>query len=121
MEIRFGAVGICGGVFGLDHFPSDFGWLEFLWFVIGHVPDFSFCLWSIHKLSQDLRLVAAQRFQATALSHLKVAVGRTQNRASSLREERWQWLAAFCLSACFSNLQSVGVRFGKVRDIAYLA
>src|SRR5436190_1904014 len=59
----FGAVGISGLVFDLTDLPSAFGWLVFLWFVIGYVLDFAFCLWSIHKLSQDLRLVAAQQFE----------------------------------------------------------
>src|SRR5437762_257862 len=56
-----GALGIWCAFSGLGDVP-DPGWLVCLWFVIGYLTDFAFCLWGFHKLSQDLRLAAAQQF-----------------------------------------------------------
>jgi hypothetical protein len=60
-----GALGICSAFLELDNVPSPwgFGWLVFLWFVTGYLMDFAFCLQGIHRLSRDLRLLAAQRFE----------------------------------------------------------
>jgi hypothetical protein len=60
----FGALGMWFAFSDLNDVPSDFGWVVCLWFVIGYLMDLAFCLWGIHKLGQDLRLAAAQRFEA---------------------------------------------------------
>jgi len=88
----FGAVGISGLVFDLTDLPSAFGWLVFLWFVIGYVLDFAFCLWSIHKLSQDLRLVAAQQFEPRRRRFSRWLPFKP--KTAPARDERLQSLAA---------------------------